>query len=156
MVELTRGRGVEAIVGDVQELPFRDGVFDCAVAAWMLYHVPDLDRGLRELRRVLRPDGRLVAVTNSERTLPELWDLLGDVGSRSDSFSAENGQWPLLRHFTVVERRDVHGTVTFPNWEAAYRYVSASPRWSYRADRLPHFDGSLVARRHVVVFVCEP
>ena len=45
MVELTRARGVDARVGDVQALPFEDAAFDCAVAAWMLYHVPDLDRG---------------------------------------------------------------------------------------------------------------
>jgi SAM-dependent methyltransferase len=156
MVELTGAQGVEAVVGDVQELPFRDGIFDCALAAWMLYHVPDLDRALRELRRVLRPEGRLVAVTNSERTLPELWDLLVDAGSRSEGFSAENGEWGLLRHFTVVERRDVRGTVTFPDREAAYRYVAASPIRSHLADRLPSFDGPLEASRHVVVFVCQP
>src|SRR5207247_10358646 len=46
MVELARDRGVDARLGDVQELEFEDGSFDCAVAAWMLYHVPDLDRGL--------------------------------------------------------------------------------------------------------------
>ena len=61
MVELARGRGVDARLGDVQELPFEDRSFDCAVAAWMLYHVPDVDRGLSELARVLRPGGHLVA-----------------------------------------------------------------------------------------------
>ena len=46
MVELARERGVDARVADVQQLPFADGEFDLVVAAWMLYHVPDLDRGL--------------------------------------------------------------------------------------------------------------
>jgi SAM-dependent methyltransferase len=156
MVELTRARGVEAYVGDVQALPFQDGVFDCALAAWMLYHVPDLDRALLELRRVLREGGKLVAVTNSASTLPELWDLLPEVGSRGEGFSAENAEWPLLRHFTVVERRDVRGTVTFADREAAHRYISASPRWARLADHLPVFDGPLTASRHVVVFVAEP
>ena len=156
MVELTQARGVEAVVGDVQDLPFGDGVFDCAVAAWMLYHVPDLDRALLELRRILREGGTLVAVTNSAATLPELWDLLLDAGSRAGGFSAENAEWALLRHFTVVRRRDVRGTVTFADREAAHRYVSASPRWSHLADRLPFFEGPLVASRHVVVFVAEP
>jgi hypothetical protein len=105
---------------------------------------------------VLRPDGRLVAVTNSERTMPELWDLLGDAGLRAEGFSAESGQWPLLRHFTIVERRDVRGTVTFPDHDAAYRYVAASPVRSHLAERLPFFAGPLRASRHVVVFVCEP
>jgi len=156
MVELTRARGVEAIVGDVQDLPFRDGVFDCAVAAWMLYHVADLDRALLELRRVLREGGRLVAVTNSSNTLPELWDLLPEAGSRAGGFSAENAEWGLLRNFTILVRRDVRGTVTFSDREAAHRYVSASPRWAHLADHLPFFDGQLVASRHVVVFIAEP
>src|SRR5207244_5914622 len=78
MVELARERGVDARLGDVLALPFEDGSFDCAVAAWMLYHVEDLDLGLRELARALRPGGRLVAVTNTEFHLPELWGRFGD------------------------------------------------------------------------------
>jgi SAM-dependent methyltransferase len=156
MVELTRSRGVEAVVGDVQALPFLPGRFDCVLAAWMLYHVPDLDQALRELRRVLTPHGRLVAVTNSEHTLPELWELVGYDGARAEGFSAEGGQGPLLRHFTIVERRDVRGTVTFPDREAAHAYVAASPTRSHLADSLPFFEGPLRASRHVVVFVCEP
>jgi SAM-dependent methyltransferase len=154
MVELTAARGVEAIVGDVQDLPFRDGSFDCVVAAWMLYHAPDVHRAVRELRRVLRPAGRLVAVTNSAWSLHELWSLIGYTPEYS--FGAENGEGPLLRYFTLVERRDVHGTVTFSDREAAHRYVSASPLIADRADALPFFDGPLVCSRHVVVFVCEP
>jgi ubiquinone/menaquinone biosynthesis C-methylase UbiE len=72
MVEIQRSKGIDARVGDVQELPFADGEFDVAVAAWMLYHVPDLDRGLAELARVLKPGGRFVAVTNSADQLREL------------------------------------------------------------------------------------
>jgi SAM-dependent methyltransferase len=154
MVALTQERGVEAIVGDVQDLPFRDGIFDCAVAAWMLYHVPDLNRALRELRRVLRPDGRLVAVTNSERTMPELWSLL-DSWPES-TFSAENGEWGLLRHFTIVERRDVRGTLTFPDREAVHDYVSSLVTKAHLADALPFFDGPLTVSRHCVVFVAQP
>jgi SAM-dependent methyltransferase len=156
MVELARRRGVDARVGDAQDLPFDDGEFDCAVAAWMLYHVPDVDRGLRELRRVLRPGGRLVAVTNSERNLTELWAAFGDRAARRHPFSAENGEWPLLRWFTLVERRDVRGTVTFADWDAARRYVAASTSRAHLAGELPCFEGPLRASRHVVVFVCEP
>jgi SAM-dependent methyltransferase len=154
MVALTEQRGVEAVVGDVQDLPFRDGIFDVVVAAWMLYHVTDLDRGLREIRRVLHDGGRLVAVTNSERSMHELWGLVGYAPEYV--FGAENAEWSLLRHFTIVERRDVRGTVTFPNREAAHRYVSASPLKTNLADNLPLFDGPLVCSRHCVVFVATP
>jgi SAM-dependent methyltransferase len=154
MVQLTLARGVEAMVGDVQELPFGDGVFDVAVAAWMLYHVPDLDRGLRELRRVIDPGGRLVAVTNSVHSQRELWELIGYQPRYS--FGAENGEEALLRHFTIVERREVHGTITFPDRDAAHRYVAASPMAARLADNLPFFDGPLICSRHVVVFVAQP
>lgn len=154
MVELTEARGVEAIIGDVQDLPFRDGIFDVAVAAWMLYHVENVDLAVRELRRVLRPDGRLVAVTNSGDSMRELWSLVGYAPDYA--FGAENGEWALLRHFTVVERRDVRGTVTFPDREAAYQYLRASASKAARADNLPFFDGPLVCTRHVVVLVAEP
>jgi SAM-dependent methyltransferase len=156
MVELTQERGVEAVVGDVQDLPFRDGVFDCVLAAWMLYHVPDLNRALREIRRVLRPGGRFVATTNSERTMPELWDQFGDAGRLQSSFSAENAEGALLRHFTIVERRDVRGSVTFPSRLAARDYVASLVTKAHLADRLPSFDGPLAVSRHAVVFVCAP
>jgi SAM-dependent methyltransferase len=156
MVELTARRGVEAIVGDVQDLPFRDGIFDCAVAAWMLYHAQDIDRALLELRRVLRPDGRLVAATSSERNFGELWELVGEIGAPADGFSAENAEFALLRHFTIVRRRDVRGAVTFADRDAASRHMAAVPTRGHLAERLPSFDGPLVATRHVVVFVAEP
>jgi SAM-dependent methyltransferase len=154
MVELTWARGVEAVVGDVRDLPFRDGVFDVVVAAWMLYHVAELGRALTEIRRVLRPDGAFIAATNSERSLSELWGLVGYLPQYS--FGAENGEGSLLRYFTVVRRHDVKGKLTFPDREAARSYVASSILASHLADRLPSFEGPLAATRHVVVFVCEP
>jgi SAM-dependent methyltransferase len=111
MVELARARGVDARVGDVQELPLGDREFDCAVAAWMLYHVPDLDRGLSELKRVLRPGGRLVAVTNGREHMQELRRLAGDWAWER-SFRREEAVEVLERHFARVERRDVDAWVT--------------------------------------------
>lgn len=117
MVELTRARGREALVADVHELPFADGEFDAAAANWMLYHLPDLDRGLAELQRVIRPGGRLAAVTNGRDHLSEVWGL------RSSGFDDENGEAALRRHFTRVERRDVHGTVVFATRDGLAGYI---------------------------------
>lgn len=111
MVELARARGVDAQVGDVQALPFADATFDTVVAAWMLYHVPDLDRGLSEIARVLVPGGRLVANTGSLRHLEELRALVRYPSEEREwSFNAENGEEILRRHFSHVERRVVEGT----------------------------------------------
>jgi SAM-dependent methyltransferase len=152
MVELTRARGVNACVADAVELPFGDGEFDCAVAAWMLYHVGDVDRALAELERVLRPGGRLVAVTNGRGGLRELADLLG-VERGEYSFSAENGEAQLRRHFSWVERRDASGWIVFPSRKEAQEYVDHAIIWGGR--QLPPFEGPLRVRRAPVVFVAE-
>ncbi|HST15151.1 MAG TPA: class I SAM-dependent methyltransferase [Gaiellaceae bacterium] len=110
MVELARARGMaDAQVGDVQELPFEDGRFDTVVAAWMLYHVQDLDRGLAEIARVLEPGGSLVAVTNSVRHLEELQTIFDTLmRGYEDRFNSENGEASLRRHFSTVERTDAN------------------------------------------------
>jgi SAM-dependent methyltransferase len=125
MVELARERGVDARVGDVQELPFRDGEFDCAVAVWMLYHVPDLDRGLAELARVLRPGGRLVAITNGVGHLAEMWALLGGREGLVLPFRRENGAEILSRHFASVTEHDLHATAVFEDRESIERYLGS-------------------------------
>jgi SAM-dependent methyltransferase len=107
MVELARERGVNAEVADVQALPFEDGVFDTVVAAWMLYHVPDIDRGLAEIARVLRPGGALVTVTTSVLHLIELRELVAYPAGSQEPFNRENGEEFLRKHFAHTERLDL-------------------------------------------------
>ena len=122
MVELARARGVDAEVGDIQELPFPDGTFDTVVAAWMLYHVPDLDRGLAEVARVLQPVGALIAVTNSVHHLSELRDLVAQPNMWADAFSRENGESYLGRHFAHIDRFDLETVVTVRDREKLVAY----------------------------------
>src|SRR5205823_4989457 len=141
-------------VGDVQELPFEDRSFDVVVAAWMLYHVGDLERGLAEIARVLRPGGRLVAATNYSDHLLEMFAL---VGARrwELTFSGENGADVLGRAFGRVERRDAGGTVTLRDAAAIRRYLSSSQQLRRFADRVPELEAPLVARKRPVVLVAE-
>jgi SAM-dependent methyltransferase len=153
MVELARGRGVDAREGDVQHLPFADSEFDCVVAAWMLYHVADVTRALDELARVLRPGGRLVAVTNGLDHLRELRELLGLPGRAETTFSRENGAELLRSRFDGVEERDASGTVTFPGRDTVVAYVEASPVFFEGATDVPDLTEPLVVRRTPVVLV---
>jgi SAM-dependent methyltransferase len=50
---------VDFVVGDVGDLLYPDRTFDLVVSTMSQHHWPDVDAGLRELRRVLRPGGRV-------------------------------------------------------------------------------------------------
>jgi SAM-dependent methyltransferase len=61
---------VEVVTGDCQErLPADDASFDRVLAIHVLEHLPDLPAALKEIRRVVKPDGRLLAVIPCERGL---------------------------------------------------------------------------------------
>jgi SAM-dependent methyltransferase len=124
MVELARERGLDAQEGDVQDLPFDDASFDTVVAAWMLYHVPDLDRGLSEIARVLVDGGALVAVTNSVRHLRELREVI-HYKFPGEMFHRENGEEILRRHFAKVDRYDVDAKVTVREREKIVAYAAS-------------------------------
>ena len=64
------------LVSDAQTLPFAGASFDVVLAMHMLYHVPDRAQGLAEIRRVLRPNGTALVLTNSEAHFRELDELL--------------------------------------------------------------------------------
>jgi demethylmenaquinone methyltransferase/2-methoxy-6-polyprenyl-1,4-benzoquinol methylase len=61
MLERARGKSsqVEWVRGDALALPFADGSFDAATVGFGVRNLSDLERGLAELRRVLRPGGRV-------------------------------------------------------------------------------------------------
>ncbi len=65
---------VDGVLADAEDLPFRDGWFDLVTCRRAAHHVPDLERALREMRRVLRPGGHLLV---DDRSVPE--DDLADA-----------------------------------------------------------------------------
>jgi len=155
MVELARDRGVDARIADVQNLPFGDDEFDVVVAAWMLYHVPDLDQGVAELGRVLQRGGCLVAVTNSRFHLVELRELVGS-GPSTLKFSREDGEDILGRRFARVRREDIDGRLEFADRDQVEEYVRASISMSPFAANLPEVvPEPFYARRASSIFVAE-
>ncbi len=148
-VEMTAARGVDARQADIQYLPFEDDSFDVVFAGWMPYHVPDLDRGLAEIRRVLRPGGTLVAVTNGTEHLADLRLAAGGEDT-SSTFTSENGEQVLTTRFSDVRRQDLETRAVFPDHAAAQAYLDSCGEGFEGA--LPAFEGGREYAGHVTVF----
>ena len=156
MVELTRARGIDAQVGDAEQLPFPDGEFDCVVAAWLLYHVRDLEKALTECARVLRPGGRLVASSYFENNMSELWDLIEGLGPRDAlSFSHTNGAELLRKDFAKVDQLDIESTLVFPDTAAIQEFVASTIDRAHLAPMVPETQGPFTATTRHVVFTAE-
>ena len=154
MTALLRQRDLPVARVDARRLPFPDDEFDVVVANAMLYHMADPGTAVRELARVLRHDGRLVATTFGAYHLREVWKLVGDVGVQL-SFARENGGEILETEFKSVECQQVRGAVTFPDRDEVRTYISSTVTRGDLVGRLPDFDGPLVAHGDFAVFVAS-
>jgi ubiquinone/menaquinone biosynthesis C-methylase UbiE len=100
---------------DIQDMPFPDEVFDIIIANHMLYHVPDMDKALTEVKRVLKNNGLFYSSTNGEGGMrPYLHDALKRFNPLIDSFKPElslsftmqNGEKILHKYFNDVKRME--------------------------------------------------
>jgi ubiquinone/menaquinone biosynthesis C-methylase UbiE len=155
MVEAARARGVDATVGDARALPLADGSVDCAVAAWMLYHVPEPERALAEICRVLVPGGRLVAAFFSRDSMGELWEVLGTEDPGGVPVAADEAHDLLAPFFARIERREVVGRVTFADAGELRAFLASSIRRAHLADRVPDRLAPVTATSRHGVFVCD-
>jgi ubiquinone/menaquinone biosynthesis C-methylase UbiE len=89
------------------DMPFESGVFDCIVAVSALEFIEELERACLELKRVLKPDGFLVAVTPGHSAVTDLGlKLLTGKSARKDYDNRRELLMPtLLKHFEVIERK---------------------------------------------------
>jgi ubiquinone/menaquinone biosynthesis C-methylase UbiE len=117
---------------DVQELPFHDDSFDVVIANHMLYHVPDRDLAVREIARVLRPDGVLMAATNGPHHLEQVsaiskealgWATMDFVSRR---FGMSTGGEILEKSFGVVEWRDFPSSIVCDEPDDVYNFIASS------------------------------
>jgi ubiquinone/menaquinone biosynthesis C-methylase UbiE len=120
---------------DAQAIPYDDETFDAVVANHMLYHLPDRERGVREMGRVLKADGRFFATTVGEGHMAELWALVDahiDAEVKEQAlrvtrgFTLENGMLQLARHFSDVARHLYHDGLIVTEVEPLMAYIFSS------------------------------
>jgi len=102
-----RGSTATFRVGDALALPYGDGAFDAATVAFGIRNVADVDAGLAEMARVVRPGGRVVVLEITtparlrrfyglwfDRVVPRLGRVLGRDGAAYSYLPASVRRFP--------------------------------------------------------------
>lgn len=115
---------------DIQALPLADDAFDIVIANHMLYHVPDLMKGLSEVWRVLKPGGAFFASTVGEDNMRELGELYNAFPSSVQfvlpdqlSFTLENGEALLKQVFKTVSQSRYPDALRVTSQEDLMAYI---------------------------------
>ncbi len=88
--------GADFRLGSAIDLPHDDASFDAVVSSFMLMFVPDPTKAISEMRRVLRPGGRLVvSVWQSLDTNPAYAALVAATQAVAGAESAQSVAWPF-------------------------------------------------------------
>ena len=123
---------------DAQSIPYEKDSFDAVVANHMLYHVPDLATALSEIRRVLRPGGRLYAATIGLNHMAEIREVPQELGIRTPlagdqivaRFNLDSGAGELADWFAEVEVECRPGVLVVTEAAPLVDYVMSFARLS--------------------------
>ncbi|HEX8784360.1 MAG TPA: class I SAM-dependent methyltransferase [Steroidobacteraceae bacterium] len=133
---------VEVLNMDGQNLSFPDGSFDAALSVLGVILFPDAVRGLSELRRAVRPGGRIALVT---WTAPEAYELIGELRAAAVSVLGSLPSRPLPAQLRFKEKENFQalfaaaGLPAAEIAEVAGELVAPSPAWL--AERLSFAPG---------------
>ena len=114
-------------VVDIQEIPFEMNSFDIVIANMMLYHVPDLEKGLSEVKRVLKESGKFYCATYGEHGIIQfIADLLKPYGVEdrvNKNFTLQNGKQILAQYFSSVEMMEYIDSLEVTNIDDMLDYI---------------------------------
>ena len=118
---------------DIQDIPFPDNCFDIVIANYMLYHVPDLNKGLSEVKRVLKPSGKFYCATNGTGGMKAyINNAFKQINPQSiafieeSSFSLQNGKALLIKYFKTVQRVDYEDSLSVTNTQDLMNWIKSS------------------------------
>lgn len=161
--------GIDYRQVDIQAIPYEDASFDMVIANMMLYHVPELDKGLAEVRRVLKPGGKFYCATYGEHGIMEfvnhvLYDL-GVAGNIGKQFTLQNGGEKLVKHFAYVERLTREDGLKITHLEDFVDYVlslssltgleNVTPDMLMQAFSQKTVNGILYVPKEYGMFICK-
>lgn len=162
LLEIARERVPEGrfLEGDLEDLPFPDGTFDAALGANSVIFAADIRRAMRELRRVLRPGGRVAISSWGRPEECEMRDVFaavasalpqGPAGGGPFAWSGDGALSSLLREagFQLTAEGGSRCDFHYPGFEAFWRAQSSAGNYqpalqAVGADRLRDLVGQAV------------
>lgn len=119
---------------NAEEIPYEDETFDMIIAEHMLYFVPNIEKALNEMKRVLKSRGKLYITTNSCNTMHELNELSEQFAPNlglsnngfSERFDLENGESILKSYFNIVKLYTLEGKIVLNEAEPMVSYKAST------------------------------
>lgn len=118
-------------VVDAQNIPYEDECFDVVIARHMLYLVPEIEKAISEVKRVLGNGGTFYVTTNSRDAMSELNKLVESFDTEMglhnngmcERFDMEDGYLLLKKYFSQVKTDVLQGSIVVDEAEpiAAYK-----------------------------------
>jgi|SRR5581483_1208948 len=126
-------------VMDIRRIAFGDETFDAIIANHMLYHVPERDAALAEVRRALKVGGRFFAAANAAAHLGGIKELMNEFAPPADertdafglprhAFTLDGGADELRRHFDDVSIHRLRGELAITDPQAIVEYILSIDR----------------------------
>lgn len=101
MLRFAKLKNMNVVRGDAQQLPFEDASFDGILAKGVLHHLSDVEEGVSEIARVLKPGGMAVMVDPNPSLLRKFQALLKN---REEHFSHLHHSIPPDEYQMIVSR----------------------------------------------------
>lgn len=112
---------------NIENIPYPENRFDRVIANMMLYHVPDLNQGLSEVKRVLNADGVFYCATYGENgIMPFIAGLFKEYGIEDTSnknFTLQNGYGILKKYFSHIQRLDYEDSLAVTDVDDVLDYI---------------------------------
>lgn len=123
---------------DAQDIPYEDESFDVVIARHMMYLVPDIEKALSEIKRVLVKGGMFYVTTNSCEAMAELNELMEKfdptLGLHNNGmcyrFDLEGGQPLLKKYFSEVKVEILEGKIIVQDAKPVVDYKASTIRGS--------------------------